>query len=155
MPLFPTLNDLKGISISINPLNLFDIKPPTPGGGGASNEDTPTGASPSTPRVGEAGPGPSSLSNRNLNGSANGVPSPLGNGANGSAVRPRKVTKQNSSDSSSGGDGSGARPRPGLGERRSSSQVIIRANEPRRRERKKRVPMDVSAGDSAKRRPKS
>ena len=141
MPLFPTLNDLKGMTISINPLNLFDPKPAPP-----STDSPSSPASPTTPRVGEAGPGPSSLSNRTLNAVANGgshlngstTPSPLGNGAQ----RPRGLVKQTSSDgSTSGGD---ARGRPGLQGRRASSQVMIKADEPRRREKKKKVPMDVS-----------
>ena len=133
MPLFPSLNDLKGMTISINPLNLFDAKPPT-----AANGEIPASpSSPTTPRVGEAGPGPSSMSNR---ANATGSPSPLGTGVGANGTEPRRpVVKQSSSDSSSGASG-----RPRLEARRPSSQLQILSGDTRRREKKKKVPMDVS-----------
>jgi hypothetical protein len=142
MPLFPSFNDLKGMTISINPLNLFEGNgngntKPDPGSPTASTFASATTTTPNTPRAGEAGPGPSSLSlSTRLNGS-----SPLaGHGAGPRPARPGVKSNSSESGVSTNGDRHG---RPGSA-RRASCQVVIHADEPPRREKKKKVPMDVS-----------
>jgi hypothetical protein len=98
MPFLPTFNDLKSVGSSFNPLNLFSDPPKGP------NDEE---------RLGEAGPGPSSLANR------------------GASLK----SDTSSSDSFDGEDG----------RRKSNAQgVSIQADERPKREKKKKVPMDVS-----------
>lgn len=124
MPLFPTLNDLKAVTSSINPLNLFTDSPRS----ASFSDHSPSGSS------AEAGPGPSSTSSR--------LQQAQQRDALGSdGTKPIRPSLKNSTSSESDSFDHGGRRISGGGH----SVVIHEEERPKRdREKKKKVNIDVS-----------
>ncbi|WWC59149.1 uncharacterized protein I303_101697 [Kwoniella dejecticola CBS 10117] len=121
MPFFQSLQEFKGLTSSINPLNLFSSEPPAT----ASTSATPTPNGTPKPASAVAGPGPSTQAMRQPSTPSNG-PAPLGRPINprqpsSGPIRPSLKHADTSSSSPNSSDSSDSNTR----RRTSGTNVMI------------------------------